>query len=354
VDSDTARDPIETTKPKKMDVDRAKAVAKTEAGDDWAAVQKALHDCEKVVGPPGSKEQAENVIAKLMEFSNQANAWVKRRRASTNDAEAQRVDAAIELSNWASREAAETSKYLAELIYLDDVIQSENSKYPFQAITKKSVDRVKDKVVGKPSRLTEAQSAAFRIFTGGDYAYINPAMAADPTWLAGNKAKYTPGGGEYENTGLAAGFLEPRGEAPSDSDAMDKHRMSEGAVHAAMLDRAIQKLPVYTEKVFRGANLSQIELDDLLKTNTVVFPTMTSTSMKRDTPQEFINEKLDKPDKDRPILVMYTITNSGGRAISEFSAYEREEEVMVVAGTTFKVTKAEKEKGVWEIALSGA
>ena len=121
------------------------------------------------------KEQAENVIAKLIEFSNQANAWVNRRGATTNDAEAERVDAAIELSNWASREAAETSKYLAELIYLDDVIQSENSKYPLQAITKKSVERVRDKVVGKPSRLTEAQSAAFRIFTGGDYAYINPA-----------------------------------------------------------------------------------------------------------------------------------------------------------------------------------
>ena len=121
-----------------------------------------------------------------------------------------------------------------------------------------------------------------------------------------------------------------------------------------MLDRAIQKLPVYTEKVFRGANLSQTELDDLLKTNTVVFPTMTSTSMKRDTPQEFINEKLGDPDKDRPVLVMYTITNSGGRAISEFSAYEREDEVMVVAGTTFKVMKAENEKGIWEIALSGA
>ena len=155
--------------------------------------------------------------------------WLNSHRSSKKSIDVERVKALSELTDWAEKEMVAVSGAQAEQIYMDDVTASKASKFPLQAITKKSADSVQEKIVGTGERrgLTEAQRAAFRIFTGPDYGYINPATVVNRKWLEANKSgKYT-----------GAAFVDPRGKA--DEAQLDKDRMSEGTLHAGMLDRAM-------------------------------------------------------------------------------------------------------------------
>jgi hypothetical protein len=109
--------------------------------------------------------------------------------------------------------------------------------------------------LGDRSGLTEAERAAFLIFTGGDYGYINPATVVDRGWLKDNEDVAKKKGA----TGVGAGFINPRGRL--DDKTMNEHRMKEGTLHAGMLQNAMQKLPVYEKTVYRGyaTTLKEIE-----------------------------------------------------------------------------------------------
>jgi hypothetical protein len=208
---------------------------------------------------------------------------------------------------------------------MDDVTESPSSKFPLQAITDRSVKSVESDIVGQGEQggLTEAQRTAFRIFTGPDYGYINPATVVNRNWLQANKA------GRYTKDA----FVKPRGNA--DEAQLDKDRMSEGVLHAGMLDRAMKQLPPYEGTVYRGQAVDEDELRGWTVAKEVVFKTMTSTSKNEATARTFARDNT-KPAK--PKQLVYIIENSGGRDISEFSQVKVEDEIMVAAGTRFTMT----------------
>lgn len=272
-----------------------------------------------------AKTQPE-VLERLNVFHLMAVDWVNSHRSSRKPVDVERVNALTELTDWAEQEMVAVSGAAAEQIYMDDVTASPDSKFPLQAITNQSVTSVQGNIVGqgKQSGLTEAQRAAFRIFTGPDYGYINPATVVNRSWLEANKK------GQY----TSAAFVNPRGTA--DEAELDKDRMSEGALHAGMLDRAMKQLPPYDGTVYRGLAVDKDELQGWTDSKEVVFKTMTSTSKKEETARKFA---ADNTKADKPIELVYIIEKSGGRDIREFSQYKGEDEIMVPAGTRFTVTE---------------
>jgi NAD:arginine ADP-ribosyltransferase len=272
-----------------------------------------------------AKTQQE-VLERLNVFHLLAVDWVNSHRSSQNPLDVARVSALTELTEWAAEEMVLVAKEEAEQIYMDDVTASANSKFPLQAITNKSLTSVQGDIAGqgKQGGLTEAQRTAFRIFTGPDYGYINPATVVNRSWLESNKT------GQYTK----AGFVSPRGTA--DEAELDKDRMSEGALHAGMLDRAMKQLPPYEGTVYRGLAADQVEFQGWSDSKEVVFKTMTSTSKKDQTARQFA---ADNTTAKKPIELVYIIENSGGRDIREFSQFKGEDEIMVAAGTRFTVTE---------------
>ncbi len=271
-----------------------------------------------------AKTQQE-VLERLNVFHLKTVDWLNSHRSSKKPIDVERVGALSELTDWAEKEMVAVAGAQAEQIYMDDVTASGASKFPLQAITKKSANSVQDKIAGKGDQhgLTEAQRTAFRIFTGPDYGYINPATVVNRKWLEANKSgKYT-----------GAAFVDPRGKG--DKAQLDKDRMSEGTLHAGMLDRAMKQLPPYKGTVYRGLAVDLDELGAWTVSKEVVFGTMTSTSKKEATARKFAAENT-KPEK--PIQLVYIIPDSGGRDISEFSQYKVEDEIMVPAGTRFTVS----------------
>jgi hypothetical protein len=299
---------------------------------DWTAAVEAFHKYEQ------SQTRTE-VVERLNGFISAANNWVNSHSESKTKSDVERVKALSQLTDWAANESLQATKLQAEQIYVDDVTGSKASEFPLQAITNKSAKSVGDNVVGQtgPSvktasgetrGLTEAQRAAFRIFTGDDYGYINPATAVNLKWLNANKAQ----------TGTKAAFEGTR--VTANEAQMDKSRMSEGALHAGMLERAMNELPPYKGTVYRGMVVDQAMLDDLKKG--VTFEAMTSTSTGEKTARDWAR---DRVTPEKPIELIYIIEKSGGRDVKEFSEYPREGEIMVAAGTRFTTTKIEQLPG---------
>jgi hypothetical protein len=227
------------------------------------------------------------------------------------------------LTGWATEQIQSKGKAEAGQIYLNAVLGTGTA--PFAAITNDSVKGVKENVVGKGEQggLTEAQLAAFRIFSGKDYGYINPSTTKNKKWLESNKA-----GGEPSKA-----FEDPRDPTWGEG-ALDRLRMNfEGPVHAGMLQDALKSVPPYDGTVYRGWAIDQEELDRMKNSGEYEFVTITSTSKMKAVAATFNSTRPEKP-----IAVICTIEKSGARDMSKYAKHRVEDEVTIPGGTRFTVS----------------
>lgn len=125
-------------------------------------------------------------------------------------------------------------------------------------------------------------------------------------------------------TGGMAGVVNPKLYSGRKSDEL------EVSPYTQVLDKAIEKLPVFRGRVYRTANLPDSILAQHQIGNTVVYRGYTSTSK---------NPKWISPEMQNghsPSIVIY-INSKNGRSLSGLSYLPGEDEVLFKRGSTFKV-----------------
>jgi hypothetical protein len=190
-------------------------------------------------------------------------------------------------------------------------------------------------------KLTAAEIAAIRIFTSPDYAYINPATAKSQDWLASNvlKAKddaidkFKPKIGKGKARGTALGWS--RGLKPL---------MDEGGEHAAKMLQAMAKLSPYPGgSAYRGERITQAQFDKKYKQGaTTTYSSFSSAAKDRAVAEGYAKGEAGTGDltvsKDQDVSVVVTVFTRTARDISELSAaFKKEEEVVILPGTKYKV-----------------
>jgi hypothetical protein len=173
----------------------------------------------------------------------------------------------------------------------------------------------------KQYNLTAAEIAAVRIFTMPDYTYINPAIAGSKSWLLDNLAKSSD---DYIKQVDPATL------------------MQEGNEHARKVRQALEKLPPWPgAEAYRGERITKATFDVKYKQGAdLPFGAFASAAKLRTVAENYASGRgVDlKPTTKENVGVVAIVHHKTARDISRISAsMKKEEEVMILPGTRFKV-----------------
>lgn len=233
-------------------------------------------------------------------------------------------------------------------------------------------------------KLTPAELAAVRIFTLGDYTYINPAVAQNRKWLLDQQkgrlvdpnslktsdelaAAPRPALPQVPGTMPSLPKLPPPGrqanmppvpKTPSAVPALPvrpevraaeqrvKGWMDEGRMHAGLVMQAVEKLPPWKGVCFRGARFTPTEAAESFAVGKKLeYRTFASTSLSRATAEGFADGTSGNtaPAPDRTASVMVILTLRNGRDIQALSAAGAgEREILLLPGAEFTIVEATK------------
>lgn len=119
---------------------------------------------------------------------------------------------------------------------------------------------------------------------------------------------------------------------------------AEGLRHGQMAKKGLKKLPEYKDVAYRGMTITPEDLATKYKKGGVVdYLNFTSTSKARSESEVFIGNELAK-DKalggDKVGLLLHLNVQEKGRDVSNLSLVEKEQEVLLMPGTRFKMDTA--------------
>ena len=130
----------------------------------------------------------------------------------------------------------------------------------------------------KKYKLSEAEIAAIRTYTMGDYQYINPATASNQPWL---KANIAGGAGQFN------------------TQAGERTLLEEGRLHAGVMMEGVKKLPKWKGLLYRGERVSPAEFKDRYAGRSKIEQlTFGSASKSFSVAQKFANGEGDKAPPD--------------------------------------------------------
>ena len=171
----------------------------------------------------------------------------------------------------------------------------------------------------KDHGLTAAEHAAISTYTVDDYAYINAATANRRDWLASTASNTT---------------------ASSTKDT--KEMFEEGGLHTGIVHDGLAKLPDYQGTVYRGEAFDPDRFKEI-KSGAYTFPHLASTSKDRGIAAGWAcNGRKDL----KPNVVLWVISDSGVKDIETLSLSDGEREVLIAAGSPFRI------ESVTEVDLS--
>lgn len=107
-----------------------------------------------------------------------------------------------------------------------------------------------------------------------------------------------------------------------------------------MVDKALQKMPIFKGTVARTANLPKSVINRFVVGDTIDFRGLTSSTY---------GSKKVSPDGDYNTVL--TITSKQGRLIEDISRFEQEKEVLFGSFSKFRVRYVKKIDGIYEIVL---
>jgi hypothetical protein len=251
--------------------------------------------------------------------------WLNEHRGSKDPKDVERRAVVDRLVDEVAPELARLSQDQAEDIYLADAAGT--GQHNLQSITQVSrgfaghvgndgMNAYTKKDKAAAAGLTGAQLSAIRTFTNQDYKYINPATANSASWM-----KY-----QADNaTGIEKDMFE----------ADEKTRFEEGSLHAGIAMRGLRNMPVYAQPVFRGASMTDDELEKLKKDGGWSSTAMASLTKERSIATSFASTSAKTPDKKHHVL--FQIDDHGARDIEQFSQFSHEKEVLLPAGSAFRI-----------------
>jgi hypothetical protein len=182
--------------------------------------------------------------------------------------------------------------------------------------------------------LTEAEVGAIKLFTVQDFLYINPAVANNAGWLAG----------QMDNiSGLVAAQEANTGPRTADPTKLRE----EGLTHAGVMMQGLAKLEPKKGKVYRGARMSLTEFEDTYVTKPQVTYASFTSSAVEPRPAEWYAEGggAKTPRADQTVSVTCVLEVDDARDIRPLSEVAVEQEWLLLPGATFAVTRIEDKTG---------
>jgi hypothetical protein len=163
-----------------------------------------------------------------------------------------------------------------------------------------------------------------------DFLYINPAVANDAGWLAG----------QMDNiNGMAdalAAHTGPRAINPA-------QLRQEGAMHAGVMMQGLAKLEPKKGLVYRGSRMSAKEFADAyVKKSEVTFKSFTSSAVEPGPAENYATGGgAKRPRDDQTVSVTCILEVDDARDIRPLSEVAAEQEWLLLPGATFTITKIE-------------
>jgi hypothetical protein len=181
----------------------------------------------------------------------------------------------------------------------------------------------KIKEIQKKYEISDAEISAIRIFSAGDYTYINPVTRGSAWGLANVKAK-------DEKLGTLS----------------DQTLKEEGSLHAAMALQGLAKLPPYKGPIYRGARYTTDEFKTYCSVGHVFsYGQLTSFTSKKEVAYNFAHGiDTESPPAEKDVAVIFIGANAG-HDISDLAYKQSEWEVLVPHTAVFEVVSQQKVDG---------
>ena len=203
------------------------------------------------------------------------------------------------------------------------------------------------KQTGQGLLLTDDELAAIRVFSAGDYKYMNPVQAGSESRLVGQIKNLSQT--SRNETSWAIGAT----RALTTSGALDRTHTRqlkvEALQHVRQAMTGLNKLPDFAGTCYRGLKVTDEDRQrDYRQGSYVTFPSLTSTSKDRAVSNSWAQTPV--PEMVGVLLVLSGVTH--GKDIESISTNEVEREVLLLAGTRFVVTEAPTQlssNGVWVV-----
>jgi hypothetical protein len=187
------------------------------------------------------------------------------------------------------------------------------------------------------NKLSAAEIAAIRVYTGADYKYINPALAGSAGYL---KSSLDESDAEVQTGWTEAIKQKMQKHLQTDPKRLLDKMGKEGLQHSAMAIQGLQKLPKFVGHLKRGEQREEEDYKNLYqKGKKVVRNTITSLSTKPDKAEEFA---LKAQHPKRPVMLDWEVKDA--RVINELSIYYNPEtggegEVLLLPGAELEVVE---------------
>jgi Domain of unknown function (DUF4157) len=182
--------------------------------------------------------------------------------------------------------------------------------------------------------LTDEELAAIRIYSGGDYRYINPTLNKNKGWLEGESLNLTGLGAKKEtkwaNSGTLKQMLEQQGKLTKQQERVLK---IEAMQHARVAITGLEKLPDNKVSGYRGMTITKDALDAEYKANNVV----TWAGFSSCSTDQMVSSVYANQPAEGKVGLLITLNIKHGKDISTFSQEAAEKEILVLPGAKFKV-----------------
>lgn len=303
---------------KRESTDDGKDAASTNASKKGSSL-KRLRDAIRAeldaLGPEQQADYAERIKATTAAVDEEKRT---KKRASGKD-----TAAAFKFITDSGAAGADTRKFDDARTYTDETDQQNKQRGSVR-------DAAKAQTGGR-SVLSDAEIASIRVYSGGDYKFINPDMEGSDSWLAANVKSVASGKDEAKFGRHGAEVKESKGRL----DTKDRRELKQEArQHRRVMMSGLEKMdnvkgPLTT---YRGMSIAEDALrKDYADGRVLTWRPFTSTSMKQN-----VSEAFALP-KDGKVGLLLVLTVHVGRDISEISV-KREGEVVLFPGAQFKVT----------------
>lgn len=194
-----------------------------------------------------------------------------------------------------------------------------------------------------PGGLSEAQWTAIRVYTSGDYRYINPVLINAPAWLASGMNPDDPMGEVLGN--WASSIPELRAELNKPEEFLKKLKQM-ALEHSAMIIEGLKKLPPFKGKSYRGESRPQsVYQGDYQPGKTIEKGHFLSTSKESSQSMTFAKDDPAANPPKRGILWEIQANGNKGRDISKISLFEHEKEVLFMPGSKFRINTVDPVSG---------
>jgi hypothetical protein len=318
--------------------------------DTMYRLRQALDDHKKSKDEEGAGDRLAIILGLCHSYIN--------RHGRESDARAKEKVATVEqIQEQASSEMRDWGQRQAEARYVRDVNQqgptpferegvgSEHAIQQTRGLQKKQTDPSKRSAGFSPATLelistyglTEAEVLAVKMFTVGNYEYINPATANKESWMKGQmfpKEKFKDEEeSDEESEPLSeievARLLEAKSNgywASKEGESHLKQLFQEGSLHGALAIKALHKLPPQEGTCYRGARMTEKEFVEKYGVDGQERPTEKLESLTSVSTVEAVAEGFAKSHKrsDKTVAVYTEVKVKTARDIGDLSLKGRD------------------------------